>query len=334
MAGPASSAAADPLDCAEFHAGIDGSNNLSDILDYNGLLAAKTGDTGSYSYTGNKISLRRYAPNDYGYNVSTYLTIAGIGSYLGHGCQALAVHGDTAFIFYDTGYCRTVDLVAKTLISSFQLPSGVAGANNNCGQANFGSEYHSVGDDFPVLYLSSYKEDACYVLAMTTSSASLVQTIRLSADGTTAMDSGSFFVDNENDKMIVKMPATDVNGKAYNYFKVFDLPALDLGASVLLLDEKKCDEFYVRVLKGNVAAASNVWGGGFAMNGKLYVCAGSSGSTSSLLVVDYEKHKILSEVRWGSSLITSRTQQHCAKYNDMLLLDLTGADYLPAVEFV
>jgi hypothetical protein len=169
---------------------------------------------------------------------------------------------------------------------------------------------------------------------MTTSSATLVQTIRLSADGTSLLDTGSFFVDGQNDKIIVKMPATDALGAAYTFFKTFDLPALDLGSSVTLLDEKKNDEFYVRVLRGNVPAAKNVWDGGFGMNGKLYVCAGASGSTSSLIVVDYEKHKVLSDVRWNATLITGKTQQHCAPYGDRLLINFSNADYLAAVDFV
>lgn len=332
LVGGAGTAAADPTD---FIAGMDeASNDLSDILDYNGLLADKTGQTGSFGYTGNQVSLKRYQPNEYFYNVSKYLTLSGIGNYSGHSAQGFTVFGDTAFLFYDTGYCTTIDLVSKTAISTFQLPSGVAGSNNHCGQANFGREYAVLGDPFPVMYLSSYKEKKCYVLRITTSSASLVQTLYLTSDGSTPLDAQAFFVDMENDKLVIKMGATDVNALKYKYYKVFDLPTLDLGVTVYLLDEKKCDEFYIRTLQGNVLASKNFVNGGFAMNGKLYVLAGFSGSTASLLIIDYEKHKMLTDITWSSSIITSGEPEQCAIYNGKLLMNLNGKDYLPQVEFV
>jgi hypothetical protein len=319
----------------DFHDGVDAQSNvLADMLEANGLLVARASTTGAHSYSGAKIALKEQAANVYHYNVSTYLTLGGIGDYLGKTAQGFTVFGDTAFIFYDTGYCQTIDLVSKTLIASFQLPAGVAGPDNHAGQANFGSEYSDPADDFPVLYLSSYIERKCYVLRMTTSSATLVQTIQVTADGTTIAPAGGFFIDNENDKLVAKMAATDANGIAYNHFQVFDMPTLDLGSSVLLLEERRCDHFCVRVLKGNVSTSRNHLNAGFAMNGKLYVCAGFQGATSSLLVIDYEKHKILTEVRWASSLITSKEQEQCAVYGDLLLLNLNHGDYLPAVQFL
>jgi hypothetical protein len=109
------------------------------------------------------------------------------------------------------------------------------------------------------------------------------------------------------------------------------MPRLSLGSVVYLFEEKQNDEFYVRTLQGNVAASKNFVNAGFAMSGKIYVLAGFTGATSSLLVIDYEKHKVLTEIRWASTLITGGEQKQCCRYGDSLLINFTDKDYLVSV---
>jgi hypothetical protein len=312
--------------------------DLAAILARNGLQfnAVDTTPT-SLKYHGEKATLDPYEADEYSYSVEKLLEIPSLGHYTGgRSGQGFTVHGDVGFFFYDEGYVRTIDLVSKSVISSFALPSGVQGASNHAGQANFGAEFVDPGDEFPVLYLSSYLEKKCYVLRMTRTGASVVQTIYLT-DGSMSgssyvlSDAQAFFVDLENDKLVIKMGATDPAGAKYKYWKVFDMPRLSLGSVVYLFEEKQNDEFYVRTLQGNVAASKNFVNAGFAMNGKIYVLAGFTGATSSLLVVDYEKHKVLTEIRWASTLITGGEQKQCCRYGDSLLINFTDKDYLVSV---
>jgi hypothetical protein len=307
--------------------------DLAAILARNGLQfnAVDTTPT-SLKYRGEKVVLAPYSASEYSYSATKFLELSALRG------EGFTVFGDVGFIFDDGGYVRTVDLVSQSSIADFALPSGVQGASNHAGQANFGAEFVDPGDEFPVLYLSSYLEKKCYVLRMTRTGASLVQTIYLT-DGSMSgssyvlSDAQAFFVDLENDKLVIKMGATDPAGAKYKYWKVFDMPRLSLGSVVYLFEEKQNDEFYVRTLQGNVAASKNFVNAGFAMNGKIYVLAGFTGATSSLLVIDYEKHKVLTEIRWASTLITGGEQEQCARYGNALLINFNYQDYLVRVTF-
>lgn len=289
-------------------------------------------------YQGEKIDLETRPPEAHRYRVETFLEIKGLGKYQGKAGQGFTVFGQVGFFFYDSGYCRTIDLAAKKIIAEFALPAPVGNPKNHAGQANFGVQYFREGDEFPVLYLSSYLERKCYVLRMTRTAAELVQTLYLT-DGTKPdgayhlLDAQGFFLDNENDKLIVKMGAIDPTNQKYKYWKVFEVPQISEGETVYLFDEKKSDEFYVRTLKGNAPAKRNFVNAGCAANGRIYVNAGFEGATSSLLVIDYEKHKIVTDIRWGTELIVNDEQEQCAIYDGKLLINFNGADRLVLVSF-
>lgn len=110
------------------------------------------------------------------------------------------------------------------------------------------------------------------------------------------------------------------------------MPTLDLG-EVVYLDEKKIDEFYIRTLKGAVSDNINFYNAGFAMNGKIYVCAGFKGATSTLLVIDYEKKRILTDINWSPTIITKSEQEQCCYYKGSLMINFAGADKLVRVTF-
>lgn len=289
-------------------------------------------------YRGQKIDLTSKPAPEHTYQVEKFLEIPELGNYHGRAGQGFTVFGQVGFFFYDGGHCRTIDLVTKKIIAEFTLPAPVANPLNHAGQANFGPEYSRSGDEFPVLYLSSYLEKKCYVLRMSRTSAELVQTLYLT-DGTKQgdayqlLEAQGFFVDRENDKLIIKMGGTDPAKRKYKYWKIFELPELSDGETVYLFDEKKNDEFYVRTLKGKTPANRNFVNAGCAADGKIYVNAGFEGDTSSLLVIDYEKHKIVTDIRWKSDLITADEQEQCAIYEGKLMINFNGADRLMLVTF-
>ena len=323
-----------------FIAGVsDTGGDLASVFTRNGLLfnAIDTAST-SLTYHGEKTVLEPYTASEYSYAVEKVAELASLGHYTGGlAAQGFTVHGDVGFVFYDQGYVRTIDLVGESYLGDFALPSGVQNASNHAGQANFGVEYVDSADEFPVLYLSSFLEKKCYVLRMTRTSAELVQTIYVtdgSLDGSSnyvLSNAQAFFPDAQNDKLVVKMGATGPDSVKYKFWYVFDMPTLDLGSTVYLFEEKACDRFFIRTLKGNVTASLNYVNGGFAMNGKLYVLAGFTGDTSRLLVIDYEKHKILTEIDWDTTLITSGEQKQCCLYGDALLINFTNKDYFVQV---
>ena len=317
-----------------FIAGVsDAGGDLASILSRNGVLynGIDTAPT-SLKYRGEKVVLEPYEASEYSYDATKHTELTALRG------QGFTTHGDVGFVFFDGGYARAVDLSTHAYIgSTFALPSGVQNASNHAGQANFGVEYVDSADEFPVLYLSSYLEKKCYVLRMTRTSAELVQTIYVtdgSLDGSSnyvLSNAQAFFPDAQNDKLVVKMGATGPDSVKYKFWYVFDMPTLDLGSTVYLFEEKACDRFFIRTLKGNVTASLNYVNGGFAMNGKLYVLAGFTGDTSRLLVIDYEKHKILTEIDWDTTLITSGEQKQCCLYGDALLINFTNKDYFVQV---
>ena len=97
------------------------------------------------------------------------IPVQGISQYNGKYIQGMAIYGKYAFLTYDTGYIRVLDLDTNEFQSSYAMPEGVYGPNNHTGMANFGPNFYIPGDDFPLLYISSYLENCCYVLRVTLS---------------------------------------------------------------------------------------------------------------------------------------------------------------------
>ena len=290
---------------------------------------------GSHAYTGEKISLADPEKAENSYSVS-FIQIPGIGSYGKRSLQGFNCMGEIGFLFYDGGYCRCIDMEKECILSEFALPGEVCNPENHAGQADWGNEYAQAGDEFPVLYLSSYKEKCCYVLRMTRSDAELVQKIYLT-DGTRSdgkynlLDAQAFFPDGE--KMVIKMGAVDPDGVKYKYWEVYDMPFLKFGKEVWLFSEKRNDRFYVRTVLGEKDGGGNYYNAGFAKDGKIYVLAGFKGNLSRLLVIGYGRHSVVTDIHWAEDAMLSAEQEQCCLWNGKLAVNYNGADYIAIVRF-
>ena len=287
-------------------------------------------------YTGDRISLADPEEAEHPYSVS-YILIPGIGRYEKHALQGFNCMGKIGFLFYDGGYCRSIDLENKSILSEFALPGEVCNPKNHAGQANWGSEYFQRGDEFPLLYLSSYKENCCFVLRMKRSEAELVQKIYLT-DGSESegkyrlLDAQAFFPDGE--KMVIKMGGVDPDGVKYKYWEVYDMPFLKFGKEVWLFSEKRNDRFYVRTVLGEKDGGGNYYNAGFAKDGKIYVLAGFKGDLSRLLVIDYYRHSVVNDIHWTEDAMLAAEQEQCCLWNGDLAINYNGADYISVVHFL
>ncbi len=289
----------------------------------------------SYSYDGNKISLTPGESPENNFRVS-YIDIPGIGSFNGKSGQGFTAYGKTGFFFYDTGLCRTLDLENHKIIAEFALPEPVCNKDNHAGQANFGSERFDPDDEFPLLYLSSYKENVCYVLRVTKTDATLVQRIYLTDGSKTdgkynLLDAQAFFPDGE--KMVIKMGGVDPDGNKYKYWEVYEMPLLKQGAEYYLFSEKKSGHFYVRTVAGESDSGRNYYNAGCAQDGKIYVLAGFTGELQRLLVIDYREARVVNDIKWTEKAMVSKEQEQCTILDGALLINYNGADYLARVEF-
>ena len=101
--------------------------------------------------------------------------------YDGHVLQAMTIHRDVLFQFYDSGRCRTYDFKSGKMLAEFYSDCLVR--TNHCGNANFGIEYPEGNRRFPVLYVSGdLTNKCCYVLSVTPSSSERIQTIHFELD--------------------------------------------------------------------------------------------------------------------------------------------------------
>ena len=293
------------------------------------------GTKATHTYTGEKVYLGDVPAEEFGYSVS-YINIPGIGSMNGNSGQGFTAYGNVGFFFYDTGVCRTLDLEKKTIIAEFALPEPVFNKKNHAGQANFGTERVDPSDEFPLLYLSSYKENVCFVLRMRRDGAELVQRIYLT-DGVKTngkyrlLDAQAFFPDGE--KMVIKMGGVDPDGVKYKYWEVYEMPALAMGEEYYLFSEKKSGHFYLRTVPGMADGGHNYYNAGCAKDGRIYVLAGFKGALQRLLVIDYHAARIVTDIHWTEEAMISREQEQCTIWNGKLLINYNGADYLACVEF-
>lgn len=144
--------------------------------------------------------------------------IPGIGSYNGCSSQGLAIFDRYAFLTYDTGYIQVLDLNNMRIVSSYAMPERAHSAMNHAGLASFSSEFYYPTDEFPLLYVSSYKENKCFVLRVDLSKSSLIQEIEME-------NSWHYLVDTSNNSLIVRLNN--------NHYYVFDLPSLEKGTVTL-----------------------------------------------------------------------------------------------------
>lgn len=310
---------------------------LKGLVELTGLpTTAGYGQSGNHNYAGQRVSFKKAEKRTFTYDIKT-ISCSGVGGYDGHAAQGFTYWDGVGFAFYDAGYCQTINLSDEdnaSVIASFALPSGVQNPDNHCGQANWG-EFYDPSDRFPLLYLSSYLEKCCYVLRMTTTGATLVQTLYLIDAESNLLDAQAFFVDGE--RLVIKMGGQDITGYAYKYWKVFNMPSHTWGVNGVFYieDAQKIDEFYMRTVPGELRGNKNYYNAGFAQDGRIYVLAGFSGNRQRMLVIDYEKHAVISDVKWDASSMTGNEQEQCCRIDDKtMLINYNGVDKFMKVTFL
>jgi hypothetical protein len=231
-------------------------------------------------------SIRVYGKlNDYKENI--VIPVSSIAEYNGKSLQGFAIYGKYAFITYDTGYIRVLDLDTTEIISSYAMPEGVQNPNNHAGMANFGAFYND-SDDFPLLYVSSYLENCCYVLRVTLSGCTLVQKI-------TMANAWHFLVDDDGNMIVHK--------NDWSTYQIFDIPDIN-NSEVVLSDSDAKDSF-------NFSTPGMHTTGTFCQNNKMYVLcyyttAPSNGAYDRLSVFDYKRKAEVSRIVFQNSNIRTR----------------------------
>lgn len=261
------------------------------------------------------------------YNASIFAQIKGIDNYNGIGAQGFATFGNVGFCFYDSGYCKTIDLDEKKIIASFILPDGVANPYNHCGVACFSNIFYDKDDKYPLLYLSSYKEYLCYVLRMTETSAELVQVIQMKDDKGKVIPIYAFMPD--GDKLLLKSNyPTKINGSYEYIWKIVSRPEITTEINSVL--------FYKDVIKTFSVFSSELYNAGFCKNGRIYQIAGYGGfGSKKLYIIDYNNGIVIKEIVWQEDFLFNKEQEQCSPYgNDGMLINYNDGDYISYIRFL
>ena len=265
-------------------------------------------------------------PADRFYTAFIYATIDGIGNYLGYGAQGFAVYNNVGFCFYDCGYCQTIDLDRKRIIASFELPTGVANPYNHCGVSCFSNYFYKSEDKYPLLYLSSYKENKCYVLRMTENSAELVQILQMRDEQGNIISNYAFMPD--DDLLLLKANFPTKQDGYYTYiWKIVNRPDITEEINTYLMP---CD-----VLSSFSVKSSDAYNAGFCRNGMIYQIAGYNGyGSKKLYIIDYKNGIILKEVIWEEPFLYKEEHEQCCPFGENgMLINYNFADYISYIRF-
>lgn len=104
------------------------------------------------------------------------------GKHKNQSAQGFAIHGNSAFLFNNTGLCRIYDLKTRQLVADLVLDSTAPENHANC--ADFGVEFPEGNSEYPALYVSEcYGERRCFVESITAKGSKLIQTLRVKTGG-------------------------------------------------------------------------------------------------------------------------------------------------------
>ena len=207
----------------------------------------------------------------------------------------------------------------REFLATYEMPEGVFGPRNHAGNANFTDTFYDESDQFPLLYISSYLENCCYVLRVTLEGCSLVQTIYVSLDDTDTIHTGTWHFYPDNDGRII------VHG-SYG-FCLGVLPKT--GNTTAFVHIPQCT-----VLR-NIASGYTL-AGAAARNGNLYMNAytGSTGNWdySTLLVYNYEQKRLASKFIYPSN-IHNKEFEGIAFYGGDIIVGYNTMDTLMGYRF-
>lgn len=260
----------------------------------------------------------------FSYEAEIYAVIYGLGSCQGHSFQGFAAYKDIAFGFYDSGICRCIDLNTKEIISEFNLPDAAHHKSNHAGVACFSEEFLTSEDEFPLLYLSSYKEYKCYVLRLFRDHAEIVQTLLTKTEPD---NSGKTSIapivgyEPDRDKLLLKIKESK---NLYHWITVYR-PSITYGETHYINLKDKLDTYD--------AESSASYNAGFVENGKIYQLAGYTPAERKLYILDYVNKKTLVDILWNNSILTGAEQEQCTRFKDGILINYSGANKLVYVKF-
>ena len=229
----------------------------------------KFANTGTAAVLGAKIDVA-----DHIYNHTLIGTLSsGISSR-----QGGAIFGDYLFQFHNT--LATIVVFKLSTATNVQVFSLTAMANCHAGSGGFSKTYHTAGDPFPLLYISSMDESKVYVFRITGTEGSwtitLVQTISLAV----GFSLPNIAIDAWNGRgVLFGYTENSWSTPSDSHICWFDLPSVGAGDVTI---KNFHDEFILPFIYSQQGAC--------ARYGKLYLSFGNTTdglATGGILVIDY-----------------------------------------------
>lgn len=187
------------------------------------------------------------------------------GTHEKQSAQSMAIWGDTAYLFNNTGYCRVLNLATGIVERSFKI--GSYGKNMHVNSACFGNEF--VGKSFcPVIYLSETRAPyRCIVEQISDTSSYVVQTICPQSEGAPRKVT-TWIVDREKHALYALARIYQRKQKNSDIIEItkYRLPMLSEGKNIIFNEDDILDSFRV-----NFRSALQ---GGNIRGGYMYIASG------------------------------------------------------------
>ena len=260
----------------------------------------------------------------FSYTAEIYANIPDLGRCQGKSFQGFAAYKDIAFGFYDTGLCRCIDLNKKEIISEFELPQEAHNSKNHAGVACFSEEFLTSEDEFPLLYLSSYKEYKCYVLRMFRDHSEIAQILYTNNEPNS---SGKISLapivgyEPDRDKLLLKIKKSN---NLYRWITVYR-PSVSFGETYYIDLKNKIDTYD--------ATSTSAYNAGFVENGKIYQLAGYTQSERKLYILDYINKTTLVDEYWNHGILNDGEQEQCTRFKEGILINYNHRGKLVYVKF-
>lgn len=229
--------------------------------------------------------------------------------------QACAVYGDYFVRTHLYGGISIWKVSDGSYVSDFMLPLSQADSDA-CHAANcsFGVEFPSGNNQFPAFYLSETTgQKRCFVFSLTTSGATLLQTLKFDGTWGVGNDYRDFIVDRDNGNMwIVGYYDYSNYERDYGIIKRVPLPSISSG-NVVFNDEDVVESFTIDEIK--------IIQGCCIKNNHLFVGEGYSPRPVGIHNIDLISHK---RVGWVDMSFLANEMEGIAVYNEGLLCDITN----------
>lgn len=266
----------------------------------------------NYAYSGERIDIRQnyFSLKDI---ALLYWEDSSINQY--H--QGGNVYDKYLFQFHTNGGLCVYDMESNTLLQ--EIITGISHA----GMVQFGNEYHTSGDPFPLMYISAQGNDAGGISVYRISGdegewvLTLVQTITVPIDGTNFVKNPYAFIDTFADRLVIVGLAANYSAQLTNTVKVTytSLPTLSQGDVTLSVSQ------FSPVL--TVAKNRPVPQGGFVRNGKIYIVEGGT-SQAHIDVFDYLTGEVVSEINLVQAGYTREPETMFVYNDEIYLIDYYG----------